>query len=54
MEQKTELYLVACMIIDPDLQSEKQWLSNLATALSVPNDLAMQLEMQARQHLLAA
>ena len=54
MEQKTELYLVSAMIIDPDLDSEKQWLSNLAQALGIPADLASQLQLQAQQHMMAA
>ena len=54
MEQKTELYLVSCMVSDPDHPAETQWLSNLAGALELPQDLAMQLQLQAKQHLMAA
>jgi uncharacterized membrane protein YebE (DUF533 family) len=54
MEQKTELYLVSSMVIDPDHPSEKQWLSNLASLLGLPEELALQLQMQAQQHSLDA
>ena len=54
MEQKTELYLISSMVIDPDHPAEKQWLSNLAASLGLPEDLAMQLQRQAQQHLMAA
>lgn len=47
LEQKTELYLVSCMIIDSDQQSEKNWLTNLSQAMGLPADLAAQLQFQA-------
>ena len=54
MEQKTELYLVSCMVSDPDHPAEKQWLYKLSNSLGLPDDLAMQLQLQAKQHLMAA
>lgn len=47
LEQKTELYLVSCMIIDAEHQSEKNWLTNLSQAMDLPADLAFQLQLQA-------
>ena len=54
MEQKTEVYLLSSMVIDPDHPAEKQWLTDLAASLGLPQDLAMQLQLQAQQELLAA
>jgi uncharacterized membrane protein YebE (DUF533 family) len=54
MEQKTEVYLLSSMVIEPDHPAEKQWLANLAESLGLPQDLAAHLQSQARQQLLAA
>ena len=54
MEQKTELFLVSSMVIDPDHPAEKQWLNNLASSLGLPKELAIQLQLQARQNSLDA
>lgn len=54
MEQKTELYLVSCMIIDIDHPAEKLWLDELSSALGLPATLAAELQNQARQNLMAA
>jgi len=54
MEQKTELYLVSSMVITPDHPAEKQWLDELSALLGLPQELAMQLQLQAQQHLQAA
>ncbi|MBT8449349.1 MAG: tellurite resistance TerB family protein [Gammaproteobacteria bacterium] len=50
MEQKTELYLVSSMVIDADHPAEKQWLNSLASLLGLPEELALQLQLQAQQH----
>jgi uncharacterized membrane protein YebE (DUF533 family) len=49
MEQKTELYLVSCLIVDPDQAKEKAYLAELAHALALPPGLTRQLHMQAQQ-----
>ncbi len=54
MEQKTELYLASCLVIDPDHPSEKAHLEQLAQALQLPPDLALQLQWQAQQALTQA
>jgi uncharacterized membrane protein YebE (DUF533 family) len=53
-EQKTEVYLVSCMIIDIDHPGERDWLNSLAKALGLPPELAAQLEMQVSRQLAAA
>jgi len=54
IEQKTELYLVSCMVIDSDHPTERTHLAELAEALNLPNSLVEQLHMQAQQTLAAA
>lgn len=54
VEQKTEVYLVSCMIIDIDHPGERDWLNNLAYALGLPPELAAQLEHQVDEQLAAA
>lgn len=54
LEQKTELYLVSCMIIDPDHPAERAHLAELAEVLNLPADLVEQLHMQAQQTMAAA
>ncbi len=49
MEQKSELYLASCMVINPDHPSEQAHLDNLAVALKLPPDLAQQLQWQVNQ-----
>ena len=49
LEQKSEVYLASCLVIDPDHADEKAHLDRLAIALALPNDLAMQLQWQAQQ-----
>lgn len=49
LEQKTELYLVSCMIIDPDHPAERAHLTELAEVLNLPSELAQQLQLQAQQ-----
>lgn len=54
MEQKSELYLATCLIIDPDHPAERAHLQQLATALQLPPELAQQLQLQAQQTMAAA
>jgi uncharacterized membrane protein YebE (DUF533 family) len=46
-EQAAELYLASRLAIDPDLPSEKMYLEALASRMSLPTDLIIQLEAQA-------
>ncbi|MFT5504297.1 MAG: uncharacterized membrane protein YebE (DUF533 family) [Gammaproteobacteria bacterium] len=52
LEQRTELYLASCLVINPDHPSEKVHLEKLALALELPAGLAEHLESQAGQALL--
>lgn len=54
LEQKSELYLVSCMIIDPDHTAEKAHLEDLTEKLNLPAGLVEQLHMQAQQTMAAA
>jgi len=47
-EQKSELYLASCLIIDVDNWQERSHLNALASALHLPIGLAMQLQSQAQ------
>lgn len=49
IEQKSEVYLASCLVIDPDHQDEQAHLDQLATALSLPESLSRQLQWQARR-----
>jgi len=51
LEQRSELYLVSCMIIDIDHADEKAWLETLAQALNLPAQLAEQLQNEAMQQM---
>jgi uncharacterized membrane protein YebE (DUF533 family) len=51
MEQKSEVYLASCLAIDLDSPSEYTYLAKLASALSLPLDLAEQIKFQAKQAL---
>ena len=48
MEQKSELFLASCLVINPDHPSEQEYLDQLAIALQLPKDLAQQLQWQAQ------
>ena len=50
LEQKTELYLVSNMIIDPEKPAEKTYLARLANALGLAPELATELQVQAKQN----
>ncbi len=52
LEQKTELYLASCLVINPDHPSEKIHLEKLALALELLPGLAEHLQSQADQVLL--
>ena len=54
IEQKTEIYLVACLVIDPDQPSEQAHLEQLETALKLPVGLAQQLQWQAQRAMAGA
>lgn len=47
--QKSELYLAACLVINPDHPSEQAYLDQLAKALVLPEGLKQQLQWQAQQ-----
>jgi len=49
LEEKSELYLASCLIIDPDHPLELAHLEQLAKALDLPPGLPQQLQLQAQQ-----
>lgn len=49
IEQRSEVYLMACFTIDVDTPEEQTFLTRLAKALELPADLTQQLEMQASE-----
>lgn len=49
MEQRSEVYLSSCMVIDLDHPSERGHLNDLAVALNLPRGLTDQLELQAQE-----
>lgn len=51
MNQKSELYLVSCLVIDPDHPAEKAHLDALANALELPDGLAEQIRFQVGESL---
>lgn len=48
-EQAAELYLAACLAIDPDQAAERAFLQALSRALELPDDLVRHLEAQVAQ-----
>lgn len=48
VEQKSELYLASCLIIDVDNWQERAYLNQLASALHLPVDLAKRLQVEAQ------
>jgi len=54
MEQRSELYLASCLVINPDHPSEQSHLDQLALALQLPKDLAQQLQWQAQEAMAEA
>ena len=53
LEKKSEVYLASCLVIDPDLPAERTYLSQLASVLGLPQELALQLQRQAQQAIAA-
>ncbi len=49
IEQKSEIYLAACLVINPDHSSEQAHLDRLASVLDLPEGLAEQLQWQAQR-----
>ena len=49
LEQKMEVYLMACFAIDIDTPEERTYLNHLAKALELPQDLPEHLEAQAKE-----
>lgn len=49
IEQRSELYLASCLVIDPDHPSEQAHLEQLAAVLELPEGLAQQLQWQAQR-----
>ena len=49
MEQKSEVYLASCLVIDIDHPEEREHLDSLARAFELPPGLPQQLENQARE-----
>ena len=49
MEQKSEVYLASCLVIDIDHPGEREHLDTLARAFELPPGLPQQLEIQARE-----
>ena len=47
--QRSELFLAACLVINPDHPSEQLFLDRLSQTLALPDDLKQQLKMQAQQ-----
>jgi uncharacterized membrane protein YebE (DUF533 family) len=54
MAQKSELYLVSCLAINPDHPSEQVHLDQLAQALKLPKELTNEIKQQAQQALIDA
>jgi len=54
IEQKSEIYLASCLVIEPDHPSETRFLDQLEAALELPDGLAPQLLWQARKALAEA
>ena len=54
MEQRSELYLASCLVINPDHPAEQSYLDQLALALQLPKDLAHQLQWQAQEAMAEA
>ena len=49
--QKSELFLAACLVINPDHPSEQAYLDQLAKALVLPEGLKQQIQWQAQQSI---
>jgi len=49
IEQRSELFLASCLVIDPDHPSEQAHLEQLAAVLELPEGLGQQLQWQAQR-----
>jgi uncharacterized membrane protein YebE (DUF533 family) len=54
IEQKTEIYLASCLVINSDHPAELAHLNRLAQTLELPEGLAQQLQLQASQAMAEA
>jgi uncharacterized membrane protein YebE (DUF533 family) len=54
LEQKSEIYLASCLVINADHPSELAHLNRLAQTLELPEALAQQLQLQADQAIARA
>lgn len=54
VEQKSELYLISCFVIDIDHEAQSEYLNQLSSALGLPNELAFELQQQADHAALQA
>jgi len=54
IEQKSEIYLASCLVINADHPSEVAHLNRLAQTLELPDGLAQHLQVQADQAIAAA
>ena len=54
IEQRSEIYLASCLVIEPDHPSETAFLDRLEAALELPDGLAPQLQWQARKAMAEA
>ena len=54
LEQRSEIYLASCLVIEPDHPSEQAYLDQLEVALELPEGLAKQLQWQAQRALMEA
>jgi uncharacterized membrane protein YebE (DUF533 family) len=54
IEQKTEIYLASCLVINSDHPAELAHLNRLAQTLQLPEDLAHQLQLEASQAMAEA
>ena len=54
IEQRSEIYLASCLVINPDHQPEQAYLGELEAALELPEGLAEQLQWQAQRAMAQA
>ena len=51
LQQKSELYLAACLVTQPEHPENKQFLDQLAVSLGLPDGLQQQITLQAKHAL---
>jgi uncharacterized membrane protein YebE (DUF533 family) len=54
IEQRSEIYLTSCLVIDPDRPSERAYLDQLASVLELPEGLEQMLQWQAQRAMTQA